>query len=184
MRTFVSTIVLLLVACSLGPSHADHHLTKVGDFNTYQHGVRGSVYAKNAKTLVVKGFEYDGAGPDAFFWAGTSGSPSTVGIILPHPFKGVFYDYEDQSAPILSGRFDGSNDIELTLPEGTEATDLKWLSVWCRAFSVNFGDLIADFTLGGGEGSEAEAESESEPETVSETFSKWSQNEHPVTATQ
>ena len=45
-------------------------------------------------------------------------------------------------------------------------SDLKWLSVWCRAFKVNFGDLVADFTLDH-EGSDAEAESESEPETVS-----------------
>ena len=56
-------------------------------------------------------------------------------------------------------------------------SDLKWLSVWCRAFTVNFGDLVADFTLGGGEGSEAEAESESEPETVSGAyFSQWVHN--------
>ena len=57
-------------------------------------------------------------------------------------------------------------DLTLHLPPGTQVSDLKWLSVWCRAFTVNFGDLVADFTLGG-EGSEAEAESESEPETVS-----------------
>ena len=54
----------------------------------------------------IKGFEYDGAGPDAFFWAGTSGAPSSVGIILPFPFDGKFYDYEDKSAPVL-GRFEG-----------------------------------------------------------------------------
>ena len=55
----------------------------------------------------IKGFEYDGAGPDAFFWAGTSGAkPGSVGIILPHPFDGTFFDYEDRSAPILEGRFD------------------------------------------------------------------------------
>ena len=24
-------------------------------------------------------------------------------------------------------------------------SDIKWLSVWCRSFEVNFGDLIADF---------------------------------------
>ena len=51
-------------------------------------------------------------------------------------------------------------------------SDLKWLSVWCRAFQVNFGDLVADFTLDHDhEGSDAEAESESEPETVSSELS-------------
>ena len=33
-------------------------------------------------------------------------------------------------------------DIELTLPDGVETTDLKWFSVWCRRFSANFGDLF------------------------------------------
>ena len=51
-------------------------------------------------------FEYDGAGPDAFFWVGTEGEPSTVGTILPYPFKGQFYEYEDADAPILEGAFD------------------------------------------------------------------------------
>ena len=54
----------------------------------------------------IKGFEYDGTGPDTFFWAGTSGEPSRVGILLPFPFDGKFYDYEDSSAPVL-GRFEG-----------------------------------------------------------------------------
>ena len=64
-----------------------------------------------------------------------------MGIILPYPFEGKFYEYEDRSAPIIKS-FDGSQDVTLTLPEDTKVSDLKWLSVWCRAFSVNFGDLI------------------------------------------
>ena len=81
-------------------------LLKAGDFHNKAHGISGEVYIKDEQHLVIKGFSYDGAGPDAFFWAGTKGVPSTVGTILPYPFKGVFYDdYEDQSAPILTGRF-------------------------------------------------------------------------------
>ena len=126
--------------------------TKIGDFVNHHHGIAGTVYAKDEKTLVVKGFTYDGAGPDAFFWAGTQGSPSGVGEILPYPFEGKFYDYEDRSAPILSGSFNGDQEITLTLPENLKVTDLKWLSVWCRAFSVNFGDIIfpQNFALGDG----------------------------------
>ena len=30
----------------------------------------------------------------------------------------------------------------LTLPDHLKTTDLKWLSVWCRAFRVNFGDMF------------------------------------------
>jgi len=117
-------------------------LLKAGDFQNYAHGISGEVYIKDEQHLVIKGFSYDGAGPDAFFWVGKEGAPSTVGTILPYPFNGVFYDdYEDQSAPILTGRFQ-DQEIELTLPPNLKTTDLKWLSVWCRRFAVNFGDMF------------------------------------------
>ena len=115
---------------------------RVGDLNNHQHGIGGVVYIVDEKTLLIKGFTYDGAGPDAFFWAGTQGSPSGIGNILPYPFEGKFYEYEDQSAPILNGRYFGDKDIKLTLPDTLNTTDIKWLSIWCRKFSVNFGDLI------------------------------------------
>ena len=44
-------------------------------------------YVVDEKTILIKGFTYDGKGPDAFFWAGTSKSPSaSQGTILPYPF--------------------------------------------------------------------------------------------------
>jgi len=118
-----------------------HGLIKAGDFQNYAHGIGGEVMIQDEKTIIIKGFTYDGAGPDAFFWAGTSGKPSHVGTILPWPFKGQFYEYEDSNAPILSKRFNG-DEITLTLPDHLKTTDLKWLSVWCRAFRVNFGDMF------------------------------------------
>ena len=39
--------------------------------------------------------------------AGTSQVPSYEGTILPYPFEGKFYEIDDQSAPILSKRFNG-----------------------------------------------------------------------------
>ena len=126
--------------------------TKVGSFVNHHHGIAGTVYAKDRSTLVITGFTYDGAGPDAFFWAGTQGQPSGNGEILPYPFQGKFYGNDDRSAPIISGTFNGDKTITLTLPEKLKVTDLMWLSVWCRAFSVNFGDLIfpQNFALGDG----------------------------------
>ena len=43
-------------------------LIQVGSFTNKQHGVGGVVYAKDERTLFIKDFEYDGKGPDAFFW--------------------------------------------------------------------------------------------------------------------
>ena len=55
-------------------------LAFMGEFTDHQHDVSGSVYAINETLLLVKGFTYDGLGPDAFFWAGTdSDRPTTEG---------------------------------------------------------------------------------------------------------
>jgi len=136
----MSSLAFSVLLFGLVASVTCEELVKAGDFQNYAHGIGGQVFLKDEKTLVIKGFTYDGAGPDAFFWAGTSERPTSVGTILPHPFEGKFYDYEDSSAPILDKRFNGE-EIVLTLPDDLKATDIKWLSVWCRAFSVNFGDI-------------------------------------------
>lgn len=34
-----------------------------------------------------------------------------------------------------------NKDITLSLPEGKTLRDIKWFSVWCDEFSVNFGDV-------------------------------------------
>ena len=114
----------------------------VAELRTLAHGVKGKLYAMDEKTLIVKNFGYDGQGPDAFFWVGTSGVPSDEGTILPYPFTGKFYKYDDDDAPVLKWYFDETKDLKLTLPDDLKVSDLKWFSVWCRQYSVNFGDLI------------------------------------------
>ena len=115
-------------------------LVKIGSFQSYAKGVNGEVFVKNETTLVIKNFTYDGSAPDAFFWTGTTSKPNSVGTILPYPFEGKFYHYEDKTAPVL-GKFNGEN-IILTLPDNLKATNIKWLSVWCRQFGLNFGDIF------------------------------------------
>merc|ERR1719354_349150 len=44
------------------------------------------------------------------------------------------------SAPKL-GEYSAQT-VVLTLPEGWQMSDIKWISVWCRQFSVNFGELV------------------------------------------
>ena len=82
--------------------------------------------------------------PDAFFWVGRKGSvPEANGILLPYPFQGEFYDSTDSDAPILDKAYDGFQpEILLTLPGDIKVSDLKWISVWCREYEVNFGDFI------------------------------------------
>jgi hypothetical protein len=117
--------------------------TFLGRLSARHHGVSGSVYALGKRRLQVTDFHYDGAGPDAFFWAGTeSRYPSDEGVLLPYPFDGTFRHYTDQDASVLE-QHEGT-DITLTLPPEIEVADLKWISVWCRRFSVNFGDLVIE----------------------------------------
>ena len=130
----------------------------VGEFETKQHGVGGTVYIVDEHTLSVKGFTYDGLGPDALFWAGRKGAPSADGTILPYPFKGNFYDKDDKSAPIVTGKFSGKVDITLKTPENLTTTDIKWLSVWCRAYKIDFGSFYFDTN-----GVKLDADAESEP---------------------
>ena len=115
-------------------------LVKIGSFQSYAKGVNGEVFVKNETKLVIKNFTYDGSAPDAFFWTGTTSKPNSVGTILPYPFEGKFYHYEDKTAPVL-GKFNGEN-VTLTLPDNLKATNIKWLSVWCRQFGLNFGDIF------------------------------------------
>ncbi len=41
---------------------------------------------------------------------------------------------------LFKSRFDGE-DLVLRLPPGLTVDELRWLSVWCRAFTVNFGEV-------------------------------------------
>ena len=142
---------------------------KAGEFISKHHGVSGTVYYVNQHTFLIKGFMYDGKGPDAFFLAGTEGpisaATSKAGTILPYPFNDKFYEYDDPTAPILQSSFDGNMDITLTTPTSLNASDVVWLSVWCRKYEVDFGSFTLDLhSINEGSEPEPEVESEAEPE--------------------
>lgn len=61
-------------------------MLKVRNFfnNTFER-FQGDVYAVDESTLFIKGFAYDGTGPDAFFWVGKTPRPSPEGYIIPYP---------------------------------------------------------------------------------------------------
>jgi len=125
-------------------------LTPIGDFVNHVHGVGGSVFARGHNTVVIKGFTYDGKGPDAFLWAGNSSKPDEealeegfVNAVLPHSLEGGLrpsYEYKDEDIPIL-GSFLEATDIEVKLPGHVSVEELRWISVWCRKFGVNFGHV-------------------------------------------
>ncbi|RZB39621.1 Skeletor, isoforms B/C [Asbolus verrucosus] len=107
----------------------------IGPLQEFAHGIKGTVYAVDESTIFIKGFSYDGTGPDAFFWIGNSPRPSPEGIIIPYP-----EDYVGRDPPVL--RAYNNTNIILRLPMGKRIRDIRWLSVWCRRFTVDFGEVF------------------------------------------
>ena len=157
---------LLALICALLPHSRgnDYYGEYIGDFknrllieifkdsgsilnythNSRFHGVTGEVYAVDSRTIYIKGFRctsssgpsnpffpsYDGAGPDAYFYVGERGEPSGNGIHIA----------DDKGTLEILGSY-RSEDIVLTLPGGKTLRTIRWLSVWCDAFGVNFGEV-------------------------------------------
>lgn len=126
--TAVCFAFLATVKCDVA---SPYYGVRIGKFSTHFHEVRGEVYAVDDKTIFIKGFNYDGRGPDAFFWAGSSVRPDASGFVVPND-KGTL-----EGLTSYSGQ-----DLVLRLPVGKEVTELRWLSVWSKTLNVNFGSLI------------------------------------------
>ncbi|XP_043267996.1 protein Skeletor, isoforms B/C [Venturia canescens] len=135
-------IALTLVLCNLVLPHfgdarngPENYGPLIGTLTNYAHGISGRAYAVDDTTIFIKGFSYDGTGPDAYFWVGESEMPSPAGDIVPYP-----EDYVGRDPPVLTAY--NNTDIILRLPQGKRIRDIKWLSVWCRRFTVNFGEVF------------------------------------------
>jgi len=78
--------------------------------------------------------------PDAFFYVGKTGKPET-GKPLEDGVDSYKIAYpENQPRKILKGQ--SNAEIILKLPNHLKTSDLLWLSVWCREYSINFGDVF------------------------------------------
>ncbi|XP_018572684.1 protein Skeletor, isoforms B/C isoform X1 [Anoplophora glabripennis] len=134
----IKTVAGILLLISLGTcvKHPEpYYGRKIGPLLEFAHGIKGTAYAVDESTIFIKGFSYDGTGPDAFFWIGNSPRPSPEGIIIPYP-----EDYIGRDPPEL--RAYNNTDIILRLPMGKRIRDIRWLSVWCRRFTVDFGEVF------------------------------------------
>ncbi|XP_065351626.1 protein Skeletor, isoforms B/C-like isoform X2 [Cloeon dipterum] len=102
----------------------------LGKLSEHHHAVKGFVYAIDSRTLHIRHFTYDGEGPGAYFYAGNSKSPSSSGFRLR----------DERGSPKVLRKYNDEH-ITLSLPEGKTLNSIKWFSVWCEDFSVNFGDV-------------------------------------------
>jgi len=128
------------------------------------HPVGGDLTIRDEQTFRIRNFVYDGEGPDVFFIVGLRNArprpnPSDA-IPVPYPAGRLqqdtqaepgynlepryavtpqVYRFDDPDIPIL-GRFDGQ-DIDLRLPNGIGVNDVKWISLYCRKFGIDFGHV-------------------------------------------
>ncbi|XP_047539893.1 protein Skeletor, isoforms B/C isoform X7 [Vanessa atalanta] len=115
----------------IGVSRAHYLGKEIGPLSELHHAVRGSVFAVDSRTLYLHDFHYDGEGPAAYFYVGTSKSPTASGSLRLRDERG-------STTPLRRYRGEG---ITLSLPDGKTLRDVNWFSVWCDEFSVNFGSV-------------------------------------------
>ncbi|XP_060527582.1 protein Skeletor, isoforms B/C isoform X2 [Cylas formicarius] len=135
MLKFLFGFFILISFGSCRKHPEPYYGTKIGPLVEFAHRIKGTVYAVDESTIFIKGFSYDGTGPDAFFWIGNSPRPSPEGMIIPYP-----EDYRGRDPPVLKAH--NNTDIILRLPNGKRIRDIRWLSVWCRRFTVDFGEVF------------------------------------------
>ncbi|KAK2144851.1 hypothetical protein LSH36_725g01085 [Paralvinella palmiformis] len=127
--------VQLVLACLIRAQQYNNNKgLLVGSFSKDKsaHGVSGTLYVIDESNLYLEEFNYDGKGPDAYFWISKDTSlPDDNGVILP---------YSDDKDAILTVQTDMTYILEL--PRGFFVDDLKYLSVWCKKFSVDFGHIL------------------------------------------
>ena len=68
--------------------------------------------------------------PDAFFWVGQGNRPGQNGIKVP--------DENGKGEPLR--QYD-SKTLVLTLPGDLTVFDVDWISIWCKAFDIDFAHI-------------------------------------------
>ncbi|CAB3258619.1 unnamed protein product [Arctia plantaginis] len=130
MRPAHALALLMLI----GGAHAQvrYYGKEVGALSELQHGVRGVVYAVDSRTLYIHDFHYDGEGPAAYFYVGTSTPPRAGAGSLR------LRDERGGTSPLR--KYNGES-ITLSVPDGKTLRDFRWFSVYCDEYEVNFGDV-------------------------------------------
>lgn len=129
--------ILLLLLLALAAQSAAQSPVRLGELSQLDHRLAGEVFALNDRLLEVRNFNYDGLGPDAYFWADRGTTATRNGIILPER-PGC----AKSRLPAYS-----SKTVLVELPAGETLSSIGYLSVWCRRAVVSFGGLRIDPAL-------------------------------------
>ncbi|KAH7981787.1 hypothetical protein HPB52_001097 [Rhipicephalus sanguineus] len=127
--------------------------TRIGKLNTHFHGVSGELYVVDDTTLYLKDFHYDGTGPDAYFWAGSSTRPDHTGFIIPDEKGSRDRHYAWLPSALVNTIFfmnigpgpEGANFGDLIIPRNLEIPKpavLKALPTWDHGVSSGRVSLV------------------------------------------
>ena len=129
-------VFVLLQSCSSNNTAMDEIVSVCGndhpsvgseaEFSMLAHNVSGTLNVIDNCTLQITNFNYDGRGPDVFFFAGVSQDFVSPG----------YFQFEQR----LNGTEYINETIVLELPEDKTLDDFNSLSVWCIQVGVSFGD--------------------------------------------
>eukprot|EP00803_Ostreobium_quekettii_P009825 evm.model.scf_487.3 EVM.evm.TU.scf_487.3 scf_487:49055-50245(+) len=72
---------------------------------------------------------YDGTGPDVFWYAADTRENLEKGFVM-------------DGIPKEHGPWNGSEEVIIKLPDGATWDDANAISVWCRAFGIDFGSVV------------------------------------------
>lgn len=104
----------------------------LGKLQNTQHHVAGDLFAIDERTLLIKGFNYDGMSEDGQF----------VLFKNPKDINGTYElmtDEDGTNAPLVEYR---DMDIILTMRPGSKLSQYKGFAVYCGKYNVNFGSLL------------------------------------------
>jgi len=124
-------IIIVYALCAIVVTRGEEYRGKhIGKLNSYHHQVSGDVYAVDKYTLFLSGFNYDGNGPDTFFWAGATNRPGPQGFIVS----------DEHGKTNVLGRY-FNKDFTLTLPGGKTLKEIKWFAIYDLSSQNAFGDV-------------------------------------------
>jgi len=103
----------------------------VGSLRTYWHKTSGQVSIVSPSQIKVSGFTYDGQG--------AGGNPVYFNAATQRPYQANRIPLT--STGPLNGRPHNNEDIIINLPANLNANDIKWLSLWCNIFKIDFGSV-------------------------------------------
>ncbi|CAL8103499.1 unnamed protein product [Orchesella dallaii] len=136
MNGFRMWAMILLTAVSV-PSSLQDEGTKIGSLYQCAHDLRGEVFVKNDREILIRGLNYDGKGPAAWFHGqklnstGVYTSDKDNFMTLPYP--------GDSCDRLKPGKAYKDEDVTLILPVSIK--QFETIGVFCYQYCHNFGHI-------------------------------------------